>query len=132
MTLCHVAVTTHKKQIGLEELVRVAAALQTQILRDFAPEWGTQAVVIAAPLHAIPAGFLPIIVSDAAALDGIAGFHRTRADESPYIIVPHGSTWSLAASHALLRSLANPSGSERRYGPSPLTGQDHVEYLLDV
>jgi hypothetical protein len=43
----HIALVTDKSQVVLNELAAVAAALQKQVLRDFAPIWGIQADVSA-------------------------------------------------------------------------------------
>jgi hypothetical protein len=128
----YIALTSLTDRIRPDELAAVAAALQTQVLRDFAPEWGTGAVVAAVPFEAIPAGYTPLIVQDTLETDGTNGFHRTRGDDTPYILVPYGATWSLAASHEVLRMLANPTGSGRRPGQSCLPGQGTVEFLIDV
>ena len=132
MVPAYVALTTLTDRIRAEELAAWQRALQTQVMRDFAPEWGAGAVVAAVSFEAIPAGYLPLIVQDTLEAEGVNGFHRTRGDETPYIVVPYGPTWSLAASHELLRMLANPSGSARRPGPSRMPGQGIVEYLIDV
>ncbi len=128
----YVALTALTSQIRVEELTAVAAALQTQVMRDFAPQWGIGAVIAAASFEAIPAGHIPIIIHDTLEGEAVNGFHRTRNDDTPYILVPYGPTWSLAASHELLRMLANPTGSARRPGASCMPGQGTVEYLIDV
>ena len=71
-------------------------------------------------------------MQDTLEAEGANGFHRTRADDTPFILVPYGPTWPLAASHELLRMLANPTGSARRPGLSCMPGQGTVEYLIDV
>jgi hypothetical protein len=129
---CHIALTALTGRICPHELAEAAAALQTQVLRDFLPEWGMSATVSAASFDAIPAGTVPIIVHDDLYDASANGYHRTRRDDTPYIIVPYGPNWSLAVSHELLRMLANPSGSARVSGPSPMHGQGNVEYFLDV
>ena len=128
----YIALTSLTDRIRPDELAAVAAALQTQVLRDFSPEWGIGAVVATVPFEAIPAGYTPLIVQDTLETDGANGFHRTRGDDTPYILVPYGATWSLAASHEVLRMLANPTGSGRRPGLSCLPGQGTVEFLIDV
>ncbi|WP_158925996.1 hypothetical protein [Acidisphaera sp. S103] len=128
----YVALTALTDRVRSDDLAVVAAALQTQVMRDFAPEWGAGAVVGAFAFDAIPAGYTPLIVQDTMEADGVNGFHRTRGDDTPYIVVPYGPNWSLAASHELLRMLANPTGSARRPGPSRMPGQGTVEYLVDV
>jgi hypothetical protein len=128
----YVALTTLTERIRMEELACVAAALQIQVTRDFAPHWNACAVISAVRFEAIPAGYCPVIVQDALETDGACGFHRTEHDESPYILLPFGPTWSLAASHSVLSMLANPTGADRRSGPSHVTGQGTVDYLVDV
>ncbi|MDR3529617.1 MAG: hypothetical protein P4L90_03520 [Rhodopila sp.] len=128
----YIALTALTDQIRMEELAWVAAALQTQVTRDFSPEWGARVVVTAVSFESIPAGYIPVIVQDTLETEDANGFHRTRGDDTPYIVVPYGPNWSLAASHELLRMLANPTGSVRRPGPSCMPGQGTVEYLIDV
>jgi hypothetical protein len=132
MMSSYVALTTLTDRVRAEELAVVAAALQTQVVRDFAPEWGTGAVVAAACFEALPAGYIPLIIQDTLEAEGSNGYHRTRGDDTPYIVVPYGPNWSLAASHELLRMLADPTGSARRPGLSRMPGQGTVEYLIDV
>jgi hypothetical protein len=128
----YVALTALTDRVRAEELAAVAAALQTQVVRDFAPEWGATAVIAAASFDAIPAGYIPLIVQDTLEAEGANGYHRTRGDDTPYIVVPYGPTWSLTASHELLRMLVNPTASARTAGPSRMSGQGTVEYLIDV
>nr|WP_294501311.1 hypothetical protein [uncultured Rhodopila sp.] len=128
----YVALTTLTDRIRMDELACVAAALQTQVLRDFAPHWAASAVIAAVPFEAIPAGYCPVIVQDPLETEGASGFHRTEDEEAPYILVPHGPVWSLAASHTILRMLADPAGSGRCAGVSHMPGQGTVEYFIDV
>jgi hypothetical protein len=128
----YVALTALNDQVRSDELGRVAAALQTQITRDFAPIWGATAIIAAVAFESIPAGYIPLIVQDTLDAEGSNGFHRTRDDDTPYILVPNGPNWSLAASHEVLRMLADPTGSMRHPGPSRMSGQGTVEYVIDV
>lgn len=128
----YVALTTLTSHVRMEELAAVAAALQTQVNRDFGSVWDTGATIAAVSFESIPAGYIPLIVQDTLDADGVNGYHRTRGDDTPYIVVPHGPTWPLAASHELLRMIANPTGSGRVPALSHMPGQAVVEYLLDV
>lgn len=132
MLTVRMALTSLTEKVGLSDLASAAAALQTQVTRDFAPLWGIHAVVSAAEFGAIPYGVVPVIVQDRPEWDGQDGMHRTRDHDSPYIVVPYGPVWSLAASHMILRMLADPSACGRAPGPSPLPGQGTVEYLTDI
>jgi hypothetical protein len=132
MMPAYIALTALTDRLRMDELACVAAALQTQVTRDFAPEWGANAIIAAVPFEAIPAGYCPVIVQDTLDSEGACGFHRMQSDEAPYILLPYGLSWSLTASHAVLQMLANPTGSARRPGPSVMSGQGTVEYLVDV
>ena len=132
MTSCYVALTTLSDQVRMDELAVVAGALQTQVNRDFAPEWNIGATIAAVSFESIPAGYIPLIVQDTLDTDGANGYHRTRGDDTPYILIPRGPRWPLAASHELLRMLANPTGSGRVPALSTMPGQAVVEYILDV
>jgi hypothetical protein len=132
MMPAYIALTALTDRLRMEELACAAAALQTQVSRDFAPEWGAAAIIAAVPFEAIPAGYCPVIVQDTLETEGAAGLHRTQRDEAPYILVPYGPSWPLVASHLVLQMLANPTGAARRPGPSALPGQGTVEYLVDV
>jgi len=127
-----IALTALTDRLPMDELACVAAALQTQIIRDFAPEWGTEAIVAAVPFEAIPAGYCPVIVQDRLDSEGASGLHRTQGDEAPYILLPYGPSWSLTASHLVLQMLANPTGAARLPAPSIMAAQGTVEYFIDV
>ena len=47
MMLSYIALTALADRIRADELAAVAAVLQAQVIRDFAPEWGNGAVVAA-------------------------------------------------------------------------------------
>jgi hypothetical protein len=126
------ALTALTDRIGRDELACVAAALQTQVARDFASTWAVSAIIAAVSFEAIPAGYCPVIVLDGLDIEGAPGPHVTRSTDSPYILVPYGPSWSLTASHMVLQMLVNPTGSARRPGPSGLPGQGTVEYLADI
>jgi hypothetical protein len=127
-----IALTALTDRIRADELAAVAAALQMQVLRDFEPEWGVRAVIASVSFESIPAGYIPLIVQDTLEPESANGYHRTRNDDTPYILIPFGPNWPLAASHEVLRLLANPTGSAREPGSSRMTGQGTVEYLIDV
>jgi hypothetical protein len=128
----HLALATRTKRVKMNELARVAAALQMQITRDFAPIWHVDATIGAFPLDDIPTGYWPIIVQDGAAPPEADGLHFSEADSHPYALVRHGPNWSLSASHEVLEMLADPTGSRTVAGMSPLQGQGRVEFLVQV
>jgi hypothetical protein len=126
----HVALVPEQSDISPKEVMRVAAALQKQVVRDFQPLWGVSATVDAfGSLDDVPLDYWPIIVVDD--VPNGAGVHLDQ-DGKPYALVERGSTWSLTASHECLEMLADPFGNRMRAGASPKAGQGRVEFLVEV
>src|SRR2546421_4998850 len=98
--------------VGPDDVARCAAALQTQVSRDFAPAWGIDAQVRAAgkPDDGDEALYL---LDDAAQADAL-GYHRRGLDQRPcgFVFVrpclENGDAWQATASHELLEMLADP------------------------
>ena len=65
MRTLHVAITLEAAGIvDAGELARVAAAIQRQVMRDFAPAWGIRATVDFFPLlEAVPADYWPVVLT---------------------------------------------------------------------
>jgi hypothetical protein len=132
MLVQQVALTTESKDIGIElpELMRVSAALQKQMARDFAPIWDVNATVDAfAVLDDVPLGYWPIILVED--VPNAAGIHLDKEGQ-PFALVEVGSSWSLTAGHELLEMMADPFGNRLMAGPSPKAGQGRVEFLVEI
>jgi hypothetical protein len=130
MLVRHVALTSVAPEVDLAELMRVGAALQKQVIRDFAPAWRRRATVSAfAQLEDVPLGYWPIVVVDRVARGG--GVHLDE-DGQPFALVELGPDWSLAASHGCLEMLADPFGNRLVAGASPRKDQGEVEFLVDI
>jgi hypothetical protein len=112
------------------DLARVAAALQRQVTRDFAPIWEVSATLDGfARLEDVPVGYWPMmIVPD---VQGAAGIHLDK-DGQPYALIEMSDSWSLTASHETLEMLADPFGNRLVPGRSLKRGQGRVEYLVEV
>jgi len=92
------------------ELARFAAAIQTQLTRDFAPAWGIHATVDVFPrLESVPASYWPVVLTRRHLGDD-EGFHLTH-DGQPFAVVEAIASWSLTASHEILEMVADPSGA---------------------
>ncbi|MGN6675789.1 MAG: hypothetical protein ACTHMA_21060, partial [Thermomicrobiales bacterium] len=92
--------------IASTEMTAVATALQTQVQRDFAPEWGQHATVRALTAGAtVPAGAWPIRV-----LDHPQAGLGVLLDQNhhPYAEIQAGTNLSMTASHELLEMLEDP------------------------
>ena len=92
------------------DVARVAAALQRQATRDFAPIWNIQATVDAFPrLEDVPVSYWPMIVETDIDTPGAAGVHEDK-DGQPFALIAMSDSWSLTASHEMLEMLADPLG----------------------
>jgi hypothetical protein len=111
-------------------VMEVAAALQKQVTRDFAPIWDISATVDSfAKLSDVPLGYWPVLLVED--VRGAAGVHLDE-DGQPFALVEVGSSWSLTASHEVLEMLADPFGSRLVAGASPKSDQGRVEFLVEV
>lgn len=130
--LRQVALVSEVNQISMSELTRVAAALQKQVARDFAPIWEVQATVDSfATLEDVPLGYWPMIVMKDIGVPGAAGIHLDK-DGQPFALIQHSNRWALTASHECLEMLADPFGNRVVAGPSLHPDQGRVEYLVEV
>lgn len=148
----HVALVPYED--GLVEpadLLRVAAALQIQLTRDFTPIWGTPAVLSAfMSLDDVPPACIPmVLVRKNTLLQREHAFHTTVNDQ-PIGLVEVRDDWSLAVSHELLEIICDPQGNRKVSGPSmadllksekdveleswakPYRDQGEVQYLIEV
>lgn len=138
------ALVSESKKIGLAEVTRVAAALDKQATRDFAPIWGINSSIHAFErLEEVPLGYWPMIVQDDIGFAGAAGIHLDK-DGQPYALISSGKGWSLTASHETVEMLADPFGNRVIAGPSIMKDQGHgkgkggkkvqgrVNYLVEV
>jgi hypothetical protein len=134
MSLVHVALVPETAtSVDPSELALVAAAIQRQISRDFAPVWGIDATLDAFPaLELVPLGYWPDIITQRELGDD-EGFHLTN-DRDPYAIVEALPGWSLTASHEILEMLADPSGTRTipTASPDPDAPFARVELLVEI
>lgn len=132
MSLKFIALVSEIPQTSVSELTNVSAALQKQVLRDFAPIWNEPATVdVFFNLEDVPIGYWPVIIRDDIGFPGSAGIHLDH-DGQPFGLVQHSRTWPLTASHEILEMLADPFGSRVIAGNSIKPGQGRVEYLVEV
>jgi len=132
------ALVSESKKIKLAEVTRVAAALDKQATRDFAPIWGINSSIHAfARLEDVPLGYWPVIIQDNIGVQGAAGIHLDKYGQ-PYALITSSEQWSLTASHETLEMLADPFGNRVIAGPSIMPKQPRhkkqgrVSYLVEV
>jgi hypothetical protein len=127
-----VALVSESKNIDLPEVTLVAAALDKQATRDFAPIWEVNSSIHAfASLEDVPLGYWPMIIKDDIGFQGAAGIHLDK-DGQPFALITSGDGWSLTASHETMEMLADPFGNRTIAGPSIKPGQGRVSYLVEV
>jgi hypothetical protein len=127
----HIALVPYKISLGAGTLTQVAAALQRQVVEDFAPVWHVDATVSAfVDWNSVPADYVRLILVNQ--LDsGALGVHADRNGQT-YALVAAQGDWPLVASHECLELLADPTGRKTCSGPSPRGDGSTVEFLLEV
>jgi hypothetical protein len=130
--LRQLALVSEVTSIPTSDLTTVAAALQKQVQRDFAPIWNVEATVsVFISLNDLPVGTWPIIIVDSLPDPRVGGFHTTRRGQ-PFAVVRLSANWPMTASHEALEMLADPSGNRLTPGDSPMPGQGSVEFVVEV
>ena len=133
-----VALVSESASVAFSDLSAVAAALQKQATRDFAPLWNVNATVSAFDsLDSVPVDYWPVIIQDNIDQPGAAGYH-TDEHGQPFALVQADDAWQLTASHETLEMLADPFGNRIVAGapppqaPAPVSGFKRVVYLVEV
>ena len=134
----HVALVSDSPAVPFSDVFAVAAALQKQATRDFAPLWKVNATVSAFDaLESVPVDYWPVIVTDNIDQPGAAGYH-TDDHGQPFSLVQADAQWQLTAAHETLEMLADPfgnrtiAGAPPRQAPAPLSALPRVLYLVEV
>ncbi len=132
MLLTQVALVPFREDlVGPEELLNVAAALQTQVTRDLSPIWGVSGCV--SPfrrLQDVPAGYLPLaIVSKGDLPDQQPNAFHQSTHGQPVGLVAYVDGWSLLASHELVEIFCDPWGKLTAPG---VREDQRVQYLVEV
>jgi len=118
----HVALVAYKCEdpsVNTSTILRVAAALQMQLTRDFTPIWGIPAVVSGfESLEEVPPACMPLLIVTPGSLQSREhAFHLTENGQ-PMAFVEAGAGWSLPASHELLEMVCDPFGKTKVMGES--------------
>jgi hypothetical protein len=114
-----------KDYVDTPTILRVAAALQMQLTRDFTPVWGIPAVVSGfASVQEVPPGCIPLVIVKPGSLQPRDhAFHITDTG-APIGLIEGGPGWSLPASHELLEIVCDPQGKTKVMAESIA---DHVD-----
>ena len=137
MAVRSVALVNYSANLSMQEVHRVAAALQRQVLNEFASVWEHTGAVIG--LHwsdPLPQGYSAVYLRDDLLASGPAGVHYFSESGEAYANVDvtgnRESPWSLIAGHEVLELICDPTTDERRKAPSIVAGQGDVEYLVEI
>ncbi len=106
-----IALVRHDERVPMEEILAVAAALQTQATRDVAPAWGVQGIISAfEKLEDVPPGYFPLLLVED--VQGGHGYH-VPGQGLPMAVVQYtaGTAWSVLASHEMIEMLVDPAGN---------------------
>jgi hypothetical protein len=132
MLIQEVALVSETKAVKSRELMKVAAALQKQVMRDFAPIWEISGTIDPfEKLEDVPIGYWPVLIRDDIGFAGAAGIHLDDGGQ-PFALVQASSSWALTASHEVVEMLADPFGNRLVAGNSIKPNQGRVEYLVEV
>ena len=124
-----IALVSDMPGLPLQDLTPVAAALQTQVNRDFAAAWQRTATVAAFVPSRIPPGYWPIRIQEDIGQPDALGFH-TDENNQPYALVAYGPDWSVTASHELLEMILDPYGNWMTPGHVPGSKLDYSVHVL--
>ncbi|MEI9849776.1 MAG: hypothetical protein WDN24_01680 [Sphingomonas sp.] len=109
------AVVNASTLVDLDELMAVAAALQVQVSRDFAPAWNVDAeLFVVRPGASAPAQSWWVVLLDNSDLGTALGYHDLTSAGLPMAKVfvetakRTGQEWSVLFSHEILEMLADP------------------------
>ncbi len=132
----HVALVPYEKElVATQELLHVAAALQTQLTRDVNPLWDVVGIVSPfAALPDVPPGYLPLVIVANGSLETRERAFHFAPGGQPLALLEHrqAAGWSLAASHELIEMICDPWGNRTVRGSSLESSQGQVEYLVEV
>ena len=133
MDVRHVVLVSRSRETTPDDVARVAAALNRQVVNDLARHWPVSATVHAfdgidhMPLDS----WLMVIMDDIDAKPGITGFHLSSLG-LPFALIQYSRSWSLTASHELLEMLVDPTGNLLVTKKAPGDSLKKVQYLVEI
>ncbi|MFD6352309.1 hypothetical protein [Nocardia tengchongensis] len=115
MSAIHIAVWNRSTVLTDAQVSAVVPALQTQVHRDWAPAWGSDADLTFVASHDTPpAGAWWLVILDDSDQATALGYHDLTPDGLPqgkvfaHSDIKFGYTWTVTASHELLEMLGDP------------------------
>ncbi len=112
--MIQIAFVNQSAALSDSEFQRIAAALQTQVHRDFLPVWGVDAAIVPVAPNRIPADHWVLAFLDDADQSNALGYHDLTPKGLPMgkafvrTTLADGGQISVTASHEMLEMLADP------------------------
>lgn len=152
----YVALVSLTRDVSNSNLLKVAAAVQKQVTRDFTPLWGIRANVNAFEnLSDVPNDYHPVVLfGDPDELLGqleveignvttarmvqqfqsgrIVGIHANAFTRQPFALIQAADDWSVVVSHEVLEMLADPYGNRLIAARHPTDPDERVKYLIEI
>jgi hypothetical protein len=152
----YVALVSLTRDISTSNLLQVAAAVQKQVTRDFAPLWGIRANVNAFDnLADVPNDYHPVVLfgqpeellgqleleigkanatrmAEQFQSGRLAGIHANAFTRQPFALIQAGDDWSVVVSHEVLEMLADPYGNRLIAARHPIDPDERAKYLLEI
>lgn len=129
MSVIQVGLVDKTGKLDPQLVQETAAALNIQVMRDFAPIWNVQATVRHLPdAKSIPAGVWPVFLV-ARLPPGEGGVHLDKRNQ-PYSLVigtPGSNDWTIDASHETIEMLVDPAGNRLQTSQAIAVSGDSVE-----
>ncbi|MGY4661159.1 hypothetical protein ACVWZ9_001953 [Pseudomonas chlororaphis] len=127
-----IALVSQTPAVSLDEVLKISAALQKQVSRDFQSIWDIRATVDAfSRVEDVPDGYWHIIIRDDIGYPGAGGIHLDRNGQ-PYALVDSSAGTPIVCSHELLEMLVDPFGNRMISSNSIKPDQGRVRYLVEV
>ncbi len=111
----NVAVINNSTVLTDAQVQAALPSFQTQVSRDFAPIWGTDATLSFVPNGGTPpAGYWWVVISDNSDVSGAGGYHDLTTDGLPIgkvfaaDAINGGYNWTVTFTHELLEMLGDP------------------------
>jgi hypothetical protein len=133
--MTNIALISHSDNVSRALLDQIGASVGKQLIGDLAKYWSVIGTIATfGTLMEMPDGYSPIVIKDRLPFDGVVGTHWTNNGD-PFAVVLGTSDpneVSLAVSHEAIEMMVDPKGYTLMPGPSPVTGQGQVQYVVEV
>ena len=115
MTIQKIALVSEVLEISESKLRTVAAALQKQVDRDFAPVWKVGAEIVPCKNSgATPKQSWCVTVKKDIAMPGALAYHDVK-NGVPFSLVSYSREWTVAASHQILARFRDNAGRAQQH-----------------